>query len=547
MRGWTFPRPGPGPWLPTDGVFTLVAVAAIAGAAAAWGLGAVHLFVAAPVLLLGAAVLLARMRRQAAAEHLASILCDDVDGRARPLSDTLARLAARRDLSAHRQARTDPITDLPTREVLIEAMDADIAASCPPRIVGAIRFADFDRLALFDLAAANAALAHLARRLAAATRPTNVLAQIDRDGFGVWFREDDLQAASAEFRAIAYVAAQDITDGGATLTPTIDADTASFPRDGENASQLLVRATAALGGPAGIHGGEPRRAHAASTEAVREQFALEQDLARAIAEDQLSMVFQPVVDLSASRMIGAEALLRWNHPTLGEVPPARFIPTVEAVGLSESYGLWVLNAACREARRWQDEGLAGLKVAVNLSARQLLDPDLHPKIARTLQRHGLSPAALELELTETAAMVDADRTVQLFGELRAMGVSLAIDDFGAGYSSLSYLKNLPFDKLKIDREFVTDIQDRQANRAICKALIELGRGLGLLVLAEGVETDREVTVLRDLGCRVFQGFYFSRPLDGDAFLGLAKNPSWMASFDLPVQRAPQPQRRPLIA
>jgi len=524
-----------------------MAVAAIVAGAAAWGSGRLPIVLTAPLLLLGIATVLMGMRRQAVAEHLATVHCDAASVPATPISDTPARFTAQRARSAPLETKAHPVTNLPTRWVLSEEVDADIASGCGPRILGVIRLADFDRLAVFDLAAAAAAVSHLAQRLAAATRQTNLLAQIDRDCFGVWLREDDLQAANAEFRAIVYVAAQDIFDGGGILTPTIEAGAASFPDDGADAAQLLVRATAALDGPARSTRREPGLARSASIEAAREQFVLEQDLARAIAEDQLSMVFQPVVDVSAGRMTGAEALLRWSHPTLGAIPPSRFIPIVETIGLSESYGLWVLNAACREARRWQDEGLAGLKVAVNLSARQLLDPDLHPKIERTLRRHGLSPAALELELTESAAMVDAGRTLQLFAELRAMGVSLAIDDFGTGYSSLSYLKNLPFDKLKIDREFVTDIQDRHDNRAICKALIELGRGLDLLVLAEGAETAEEVTVLQDLGCRIFQGYYFSRPLPGDAFLDIARNPAWMASFDLSVRGPPQPQLRRLTA
>jgi EAL domain-containing protein (putative c-di-GMP-specific phosphodiesterase class I) len=209
------------------------------------------------------------------------------------------------------------------------------------------------------------------------------------------------------------------------------------------------------------------------------------------------------------------------------VPPSEFIPIAETIGLVDRLGLWALDAACREAKRWSGEGLTDLKIAVNLSGRQLMDGDLRPKIERTLERHRLSPTALELELTETAAMDNAGRTVQLFTELRQMGVSLAIDDFGSGYSSLSYVKNLPFDKLKIDREFVTGADTRRDSRAICQALLELGRGLDLVVLAEGVETAEEVAALRALGCRVFQGFYFSRPLRGADFRRLAHNSHWL--------------------
>ncbi len=320
---------------------------------------------------------------------------------------------------------------------------------------------------------------------------------------------------------------------GAVISPTVEAAAVCFPDDGPDAAHLFVRLTAALNRAEPAAGGEVRLNVPLSTEAAREQFMLEQDLTRAIDEGQLKMVFQPVVDLSQGRLIGAEALLRWDHPVLGPISPGRFIPIVEATGMSDRYGLWVLNAACREARLWQDEGLTGMKVAVNLSARQLTDPNLKDKLERTLQRHDLDPKALELELTETAAMADAERTFELFGALRETGISLAIDDFGSGYSSLSYLKNLPFDKLKIDREFVTDIDSRRDSRAICRALIELGRGLDLLVLAEGVENAREVETLRALGCNVFQGYHFAKPLAGDDFRRLAADSDWLASLSAP--------------
>ena len=225
-------------------------------------------------------------------------------------------------------------------------------------------------------------------------------------------------------------------------------------------------------------------------------------------------------------MVGAEALLRWRHPELGMVSPARFIPVLEQSGMMEDVGLWVLNAACRQARAWEDQGLSGLKLAVNLSARQCRDPGLAKVIVRTLERHSLKPESLELELTETAAMEDSDRTRALLGELRHAGIGVAIDDFGAGYSSLSYLKNLPFSKLKIDREFVDRVDQRRDSQAICAALVELSRRLGITVLAEGVERREEVDALQTLGCGMFQGYFFSPPLAAAAFAAKAKEGAW---------------------
>jgi EAL domain-containing protein (putative c-di-GMP-specific phosphodiesterase class I)/GGDEF domain-containing protein len=532
-------------WL-SDGMRTLVAASLLgAGLLSAgptlWS-GKLGPTIGWVLVLTALALLIVNWRGQILAERLAVRLCEGAPVDGRSMLDHLGRLASQLETVRHRLGRIHPVTGLPTREYLCERVAADILGDSEPHLLGAVRFTDFDRLASFDHLAANAALQRFAERLKAAAKPTHVIGQIDRDCFGVWFSgEPVLETASAEFRAIVYVASQEIADGDTILTPAIEAASVSFPIDGADAVQLILRVTAALARPDTSGSGDVALPRRPSAQVAREQFALEQDLAQAIAQEQLTMVFQPVVDLAAGRMIGAEALLRWDHPKLGPVSPARFIPIVEAIGMSERYGLWVLNAACREARLWQDEGLNGLKVAVNLSARQLLDPELRAKIERTLQRHGLAAQALELELTETAAMVDAGRTVELFAQLRAMGVSLAIDDFGTGYSSLSYLKNLPFDKLKIDREFVTDVDSRRDSRAICKALIELGNGLDLLVLAEGVETEAETSALRDLGCAVFQGYHFSKPLSGDGFRRLARDQNWLSrlggasQFSTPVQ------------
>ena len=237
------------------------------------------------------------------------------------------------------------------------------------------------------------------------------------------------------------------------------------------------------------------------------------------------MVYQPVVELSRG-VIGAEALLRWRHPEAGMISPAKFIPILEDADLIDEIGRWTLNAACREMRRWQQRGLKDLKVAVNLSAAQLRDPSLKLTVQRTLERHRLKASRARAGADRNRRDEDAERTFALFGALRALGVSLAIDDFGSGYSSLSYLKNLPFDKLKIDREFVVDVHLRRDSQAICRSLVELTRGLDLAILAEGVESWDEVEMLRDFGCTTFQGFLFSEPVNSDQFIEIALDPMW---------------------
>ncbi len=536
------PRPGVSSAAVLEAAAPVLCAAALAAAAAGAASG---LLPPAAALLAGGgglAGLLLDARRRWGARRLALTLA----GSGGTLHGALGALAERLRTLEHRTAKTHPVTTLPTRENLLDAVAADLAEGPDSRLLGLVRFADYDRLAAFDQAVADGALRRFALRLADAVDARHLTAQVDRDVFAVWFRSGGgTEAAAAELRALAYVAGQDLTGRDSVITPAVEVGAAAWPADGDDPRRLLARATAALQRPEGADEGEVRLPPAASLDSARETFDLEQGLARAIGEDQLAVVFQPVVDLARGRLIGAEALLRWEHPELGRVSPARFIPLVENLaGLSEQYGLWVLNAACREAARWRDAGLDGMKVAVNISARQLVDPGLLGKVRRTLERHALPASALELELTETAAMADAGRTLHLFGELRAMGVSLAVDDFGSGYSSLSYLKNLPFDKLKIDREFVTKVDQRRDSRAICKALIELGRGLDLVVLAEGVEEIGEVRALRQLGCEVFQGFHFSAPLPPQAFLDLARDPAWRAR--VAEAAGPQPVR-PLCA
>ena len=449
----------------------------------------------------------------------------------------VGELAARLDGMRHRLTNRHPVTGLPTREPFLNDLADDVRDPDRTTVLGVVRFADYDRLSAFDQAAADRALQSFAERLRTSLPASRPLAQVDRDCFAVWFRDAaGPQAAIGELQAVAYVLSQELEEGELKLSPDVAMGASVFPDDGVVPAELLTRAIAALAGARQAPGSRVAFFSAQTSTAARERFAIEQDLRNAISRDQFLLNYQPVVDLAGGRVVGAEALLRWRHPILGLVPPVRFIPILEHSGMMEEVGLWVLNAACREAHSWTEQGLGGLKMAVNLSTTQCRDPRLYTMVLRTLERHGLPPSSLELELTETTAMEDAEHTRQLLGELRAYGVSVAIDDFGAGYSSLSYLKNLPFSKLKIDREFVTDVDKRRDSRAICSALIELARGLGISVLAEGVETREEVETLREMGCRLFQGYFFARPMEGADFVRTVQDPAWLAQLASPVHR-----------
>lgn len=440
----------------------------------------------------------------------------------------VAHLAGRVASIKHRWAWRHALTGLPVRETLIAAIAEDLARSERPGLVGAIRFVDYNRLSAFDPHSAEAALQQFSERLAGSLGRTRPMAHVDRDCFAIWFRGAEPEAAAVELKALCYALGAEIVAGSLAVVPEVEVGAALYPQDAADPSGLINHALVSLARPGAA------RAVATSgksAEIARERFSLEQDLRHAIDREQLEMVYQPVVELSKG-VIGAEALLRWRHPEAGMISPSTFIPILEDADLIDEIGRWTLNAACREMRRWQQRGLKHLKVAVNLSAAQLRDPGLKLTIQRTLERHRLSASALELELTETAATRDAERTFALFRDLRALGVSLAIDDFGSGYSSLSYLKNLPFDKLKVDREFVVDVHLRRDSQAICRCLVELTRGLDLDILGEGVESWDEVEMLRDLGCRTFQGFLFSEPVDSDQFIEIALDPKWRG----PVRR-----------
>ena len=242
------------------------------------------------------------------------------------------------------------------------------------------------------------------------------------------------------------------------------------------------------------------------------RLTLERDLRMAIERGELSLVYQPQAGVVSGRTVGFEALLRWNHPQRGMVLPGEFIAIAEETRLILPLGEWVLRAACEQARRWQAGGGPRPRVAVNLSALQLSQRDLASIVQSTLSETGIDPGSLELEITESAAMLNAEQTIDVLSELREMGVRISIDDFGTGHASLSYLKQFPIDALKIDRSFVADMEGSREGLAIITAITGLAHGLGLGVIAEGVETESQLRLLAARGCDEYQGFLLSRPL-----------------------------------
>jgi EAL domain-containing protein (putative c-di-GMP-specific phosphodiesterase class I) len=251
-----------------------------------------------------------------------------------------------------------------------------------------------------------------------------------------------------------------------------------------------------------------------------ERMKLEEYLRHAIEADQLSLHYQPQVDLWTGQIVGAEALLRWNHHKLGEVAPSRFIPVAESSGLIIPIGAWVINEVCQQLRAWRTKGLPAICVAVNLSAVQFRRNDIAQTVASALSANAVPSSLLEIEITESVLLHEAADVQRNVRALKALGVRLAIDDFGMGYSSFAYLKRLSVDKLKIDRSFVQDVPGDMEDAAIVRAIAQLGQSLELTIVAEGVENHSQVAFLRQCGCKNAQGYLYSHPLEPSAFATL---------------------------
>jgi EAL domain-containing protein (putative c-di-GMP-specific phosphodiesterase class I) len=302
------------------------------------------------------------------------------------------------------------------------------------------------------------------------------------------------------------------SDSGPTVTSTCSIGIAIFPQQGGDAESLFKSAATALRCAKDDGRNNIRFFSEELNSKARYDLALEYALRKALPQNELFLVYQPQMNIATGNTTGMEVLLRWRHPELGLVPPDQFIPMAERSGLILSIGEWVLRSACAQVARWLARGLSAVPVAVNVSAVQFRNENFTSLVQRVLSETGLPPEYLELELTESALLADADQTKFVLHQLAVMGVKVAIDDFGTGYSSLSYLKQLRVDKLKIDRTFVQDLPLNSDDAAITSAIIGMARSLNLLVVAEGVETEQQMSFLRDHQCDGIQGYLLSRPV-----------------------------------
>jgi diguanylate cyclase (GGDEF)-like protein/PAS domain S-box-containing protein len=409
----------------------------------------------------------------------------------------------------------DPLTGLPNRLLLEDRVNVALAQarrSATPVIVASV---DVDRLKLINDTLGHAAgdrlLKSVADRLRAAVRESDTVARVGGDEFIMLLpgsaRAQDIARIGGKileaFRSPFRIDSQDVH-----VTPSIGMSV--FPHDGEDPETLLRNADAAMY-RAKKQGNSFQIYTPSMNSEAAARMGLENDLRRALDTGELVVHYQPQAEVSGDRIVGVEALLRWQHPSLGLIPPDRFIPIAEETGLIIPIGEWVLREACAQGRSWLDEGLTDVRVAVNLSARQFLQPELDAVVSRVLSETDFVPSQLELEITESTAMDDVVLTAQILRALREIGVLIAIDDFGTGHSSLNYLKHFPIHTLKIDRSFVKDITSDANDAAIATAAVAMAHSLGLAVIAEGVETAAQLAFLRDRACDEYQGFLLGRP------------------------------------
>jgi diguanylate cyclase (GGDEF)-like protein/PAS domain S-box-containing protein len=412
----------------------------------------------------------------------------------------------------------DPLTGLPNlnrlRRVLADALQGEQVVLLLIALERQQEVAD-----LLGIEAGDDAVRQVAARLGALAPGALCVARVKANEFAILMQlpagpaHRPVDTIALELHALL---SEPVRVGGREfhLAPVIGI--ATYPQDAASANELMRLADIAKH-RARSEAGEPVHFHSASTHIqLDERLTIEEQLRHALARGELTPHYQPKVDIATGQVAGFEVLLRWNSPVLGPVSPARFIPIAEQTGLIIPIGTWVLRTACAQASRWAREHGIATRIAVNLSIRQFYQKDLLKVIADALADAGLAPHALELEITESIAMSRVEVVERLLGSIRDLGVELSIDDFGTGYSSLAYLKRFPVQRLKIDRAFVHDLGRDADSAAIVRSVVALGHGLSMRIVAEGVETEEQLALLRVLGCDEYQGFLFARPMDAAA-------------------------------
>lgn len=415
----------------------------------------------------------------------------------------------------------DPLTNLPNRRMFMNQLRSEIIERNTSRAKLSILFIDLDNFKFINDKwghdAGDLVIKEAANRIKRAIRPTDMVARLGGDEFIIMLRDiqveddilNDVKQILAEFQ-------KPISTYGQEYSLTCSIGIATYPENGDSAEQLITNSDNALYHVKGRGKNDFAFYNNKMMTQSLERSLLENALRSAIKNEQFYLEYQPKQNIATKELLGMEALVRWNHPELGIIPPGKFIPLAEETGLIIPMGEWILRESCRQTKLWQKQGFPNLIISVNVSVRQLEDSNFIDVVLKILKETELDPRYLELEVTESI-FADVKNAASILQALRSMGIKISVDDFGTGYSSLSYIKHLPIDILKVDRSFIQDIHLNDESKAIVKAIITLANAIGLKVIAEGIELKEHVDELKNGGCLLGQGFYFSKPMTSKAF------------------------------
>jgi diguanylate cyclase (GGDEF)-like protein/PAS domain S-box-containing protein len=488
------------------------------------------------VRLKGNYILVGRDGNETAIEHSAAPIHDrqgNILGAVIVFRDVI--VSRERRLQMLHLAEHDALTDLPNRLLLNDRLARSIALSRRYGRRLAVLFLDCDRFKHINDTLGHAigdqVLRSIAKRLTTCVRESDTVSRHGGDEFLILLSEIDHPAdAEAIAEKIVTSVAEPHLIAGHELQLTASVGIALYPEDGQDAQSLIMRADTAMYYAKNTGRNRVGFYRADMEVPAVKHSSIDSELRNALDKNELELFYQPTIDLETGVISGAEALMRWRHPERGIIPPDQFIPAAEASGLIVPMGRWALREACRQAKAWQDRGLPAIPIAVNVSALQFRTPGFLEDILRFLAESKLPSQYLELELTESALMVDSASTTSLLEVLKQNGILLKVDDFGTGPSSLSYLQRCPVDVLKIDQSFVADIDPQPESAPLIRAVIAMGKSLGCRIVAEGVETKQQFAHLRAENCDEGQGYHFSPPVNAATFERLLSN----APFALPV-------------
>ncbi len=425
----------------------------------------------------------------------------------------------------YRLAHYDVLTDLPNRVLFHERLEQALNVARRHKQKVGILFLDLDRFKLVNDTLGHASgdklLQHVGKQLTSCVRVTDTVSRLGGDEFVIILSElESTEDAAQIARKILDVLSKPYRLDTHDVFVTASAGISVYPDDADDAKDLFKNADTAMY-RAKDQGKNTYRFYTEEMNMeVTERLALENQLRKALDENYLVLHYQPRIDINTGQIIGMEALLRMQQPDMSTIFPSQFIPIAEDTGLIIPIGKWVLREACQQHKAWSKQGLSVPQISINMSGRQFMDPGLVENIKEIIDETGVAAKDFELELTETFLMENPKKTIFILRELKSIGFNISIDDFGTAYSSLAYLKRFPIDRLKIDRSFISDIPDDPEDMAITRSIIAMGRSLNLWVVAEGVETESQLSFLKSQGCQEVQGYYFSKPLDVDAMTKL---------------------------